>query len=174
MVNGTIILTVCCCLCLLPAAGQHTDYLFRHIGQPDGLLDNQVAAFAQDRRGFIWIGSYNGVQRYDGIRFLNYGDLMAGEARNQAGVSRIDTAPGNRLFLYLGWKGRKLDWETNTVGPCSDADIRADTMGRRRYRDADNNSWIPGEHAIYYYVTRTGKLYDYPPIYHEDKMLHQT
>jgi len=173
MVNGAIILTACFCLIFFPAAGQHNDYLFRHIGQPDGLLDNKVAAFAQDRRGFMWIGSYNGLQRYDGIRFLNYGDLMAGEARNQTGVSHIDTAPGNRLFLYLGWKGRKLDWETNTVSPYSDADIREDTMGRRRYKDAANNSWILGQHAIYYHVTGTDKLYPYPLSYAEDSLLHQ-
>jgi len=173
MVNGTIILTACCCLSLFPAAGQRTNYLFRHIGQPDGLLDNKVAAFAQDRRGFIWIGSYNGLQRYDGIRFVNYRDLMAGEAKNLTGVTRIDTASGNRLFFYLGWKGRRLDWETNTVSPYSSADISEDTAGRRRYEDGSHNFWIIGEHAIYYQDAGKAKLLHFPPSYAKDSSFHQ-
>ncbi|HEY1214307.1 MAG TPA: two-component regulator propeller domain-containing protein, partial [Bryobacteraceae bacterium] len=153
--------------------GQRTDYLFRHIGQSDGLLDNKVAALAQDRRGFIWIGSYNGLQRYDGIRFVNYSDLMAGEARNQTGVNRIDTVSGNRLFFYLGWNGQKLDWETNTVSCYTDADIRVDTTGRRRYEDSAHNFWIIGAQAIYLKAAGTGKLFHYPPSNVQDSLRHQ-
>jgi len=47
-------------------------YIFHHLGLREGLLANEVHATVQDSKGFIWIGSKNGLQRFDGIRFLNF------------------------------------------------------------------------------------------------------
>jgi ligand-binding sensor domain-containing protein len=54
------------------AVAQQNGYLFRHIDQLDGLLHNSVFAIAQDSKGFMWISTANGLQRYDGFRFKNY------------------------------------------------------------------------------------------------------
>jgi len=45
---------------------------FRHIGVDEGLAQSTVRAMHQDRRGFLWIGTENGVQRYDGLRFIHF------------------------------------------------------------------------------------------------------
>lgn len=42
---------------------------FQHISSRDGLPTNSITAFAQDDRGFIWIGSEDGIFRYDGQSF---------------------------------------------------------------------------------------------------------
>ena len=47
-------------------------YLFHYLDQTDGLLHSQVRGIGQDAKGFIWILTYNGLQRYDGSRFLNF------------------------------------------------------------------------------------------------------
>ncbi len=39
----------------------------------DGLADDQVNAIVQDRRGFIWFGTAEGLSRFDGIGFVNFG-----------------------------------------------------------------------------------------------------
>lgn len=49
-------------------------YIFRHIDNTKGLLNNDVASIAQDPRGYMWIGTRKGLQRYDGLRFVNYND----------------------------------------------------------------------------------------------------
>src|SRR5678816_3086360 len=54
------------------AAQLNGKYPFRHLDQTDGLLNTFVRGISQDKRGFIWILSTNGLQRYDGTRFLNY------------------------------------------------------------------------------------------------------
>lgn len=41
----------------------------------DGLAQNQVQAVAQDRRGFMWVGTRRGLQRFDGYSFVNYSTL---------------------------------------------------------------------------------------------------
>lgn len=45
---------------------------FSHLDTKDGLTSNNCTAIAEDRQGFIWIGTSNGLNRYDGYRFQHY------------------------------------------------------------------------------------------------------
>ena len=168
MVHGTIILVMFSSILVLPAAGQQSDYLFHHITQPDGLLDDKVDAIAQDRRGYIWIGTSSGLQRYDGLRFMSYQDALEKDNKNLHWVTTIDTVRGDRLFLSSGWECRKLDWMTNTISPFSEADVREDALETRKYQDAINNPWTLGAHNIYKRDLASGKLYTYPRYMAED------
>src|SRR6185436_18069341 len=42
-------------------------YNFRHLTSAEGLSDGVVHAFAEDKYGFIWIGTSFGLNRFDGI-----------------------------------------------------------------------------------------------------------
>ena len=44
------------------------DIRFTHVSTEQGLSQSRVDHMLQDRRGFIWIGTYNGLNRYDGYR----------------------------------------------------------------------------------------------------------
>ncbi len=44
-------------------------YAFRSYGSEEGLTNLAVQALAQDRTGFIWVGTEDGLFRYDGRRF---------------------------------------------------------------------------------------------------------
>ena len=48
-------------------------YNFAHYTEESGLLSYQVNSTVQDDEGFIWIGTNEGLQRYDGIRYKNFG-----------------------------------------------------------------------------------------------------
>jgi ligand-binding sensor domain-containing protein/two-component sensor histidine kinase len=41
----------------------------------DGLVANPVRCIYQDSKGFIWIGTFEGLSRYDGYKFTNYSTL---------------------------------------------------------------------------------------------------
>ncbi len=45
---------------------------FRHITVEEGLTQNYVSCFAQDKKGFIWIGSNDGLNKYDGKKITNF------------------------------------------------------------------------------------------------------
>ena len=45
---------------------------FRHLGTEDGLVNSDVHALLQDATGYMWIGTDNGLQRYDGYRFVTW------------------------------------------------------------------------------------------------------
>lgn len=51
----------------LPAAGR--SYYFRTYRNDDGLSNNTVMACIQDRRGFVWFGTREGLTRFDGYQF---------------------------------------------------------------------------------------------------------
>lgn len=47
-------------------------YNFKHLNVQNGLAQNIVYYFCQDSRGYIWISSWNGLSRFDGIQSRNY------------------------------------------------------------------------------------------------------
>ena len=48
------------------------DIYFQHISEADGLTFNYVTSILEDPSGFIWIGTLNGLDRYDGYSFKHY------------------------------------------------------------------------------------------------------
>jgi len=51
---------------------QSATYIFNHIKEKDGLSDNIINCFFKDSRGILWIGTYNGFNRFDGSNFYVY------------------------------------------------------------------------------------------------------
>src|SRR5277367_4095414 len=49
------------------------EYSFRTFGNAEGLNNLAVRQIYQDRAGFIWVSTENGIFRYDGDRFEEFG-----------------------------------------------------------------------------------------------------
>jgi len=58
------------CLIAADAFGQQVN--FRHLTIDDGLSQNAVYAILQDSRGFMWFGTKDGLNRYNGRKFVVY------------------------------------------------------------------------------------------------------
>lgn len=56
-------------------------YFFQVWGTDDGLPQSSVAALTQTRDGYLWLGTYAGLVRFDGVRFVVY------DAGNTPGLS---------------------------------------------------------------------------------------
>lgn len=63
-----ILFTVAC----LSAGNAQFYYKNRTITVADGLSDNRVTCFYKDQTGYIWIGTKNGLNRFDGHSFTVY------------------------------------------------------------------------------------------------------
>src|SRR6476659_954488 len=46
------------------------------IGPEQGLPDRNTRCLAQDKLGFLWLGTRTGLYRYDGYNFENYNNLL--------------------------------------------------------------------------------------------------
>lgn len=56
----------------LPPPAPATPTRFEMLSQEDGLSQNSVLALLQDRQGFLWVGTQEGLNRYDGYGFTVY------------------------------------------------------------------------------------------------------
>ena len=51
---------------------QNTSYTFKHLTVQDGLSRSWVKCIFQDHIGYLWVGTSDGLNRYDGISFKTY------------------------------------------------------------------------------------------------------
>ena len=58
------------------------DYAFKTIRTTQGLTDDGVKSVLIDSRGYVWIGTQMGLNRYDGVRIKNYYENDLGLSAN--------------------------------------------------------------------------------------------
>lgn len=66
------ILLSLCLFAFLPASAQQLQYRAQHYSLAEGLPHARVRCLLQDSRGFLWIGTENGLSRYDGRLYVHY------------------------------------------------------------------------------------------------------
>lgn len=60
---------------------------FTHYSVEDGLSEGEVLSMHQDRNGFIWFGTFDGLNRFDGVNFKVY----------KSGFNRYSSLTNNRV-----------------------------------------------------------------------------
>ena len=106
MIRILFLLVLSCCVQLV--AGAQDRFPFRELSKRNGLSQNSVIAIAQDGKGFMWFGTRDGLNRYDGDEFRVY---------------RKQRDPGSGLIfndirsLYFDAAGERL-WVGTTRGLC--------------------------------------------------------
>jgi signal transduction histidine kinase/ligand-binding sensor domain-containing protein/CheY-like chemotaxis protein len=101
---------LCCLLLLLSniAYSQTAHLSFEHIGTAQGLSQSNVICSIQDSRGFMWFGTREGLNKYNGYSFTVYKNQIGDDkslANNQVN-SMIEDDKGN---LWIGTWGGGLD-----------------------------------------------------------------
>ena len=61
-----------CTISIAQDFSQSPTHNFKHINVQNGLTQNIVYHFLQDSRGYMWIGTHNGLNLYDGSRIINF------------------------------------------------------------------------------------------------------
>jgi ligand-binding sensor domain-containing protein len=79
------------------SAGAQQNYVFQHLTTEDGLMPGPRITVYQDKEGFYWFASANGLQRYDGKSFVTYPFKYSGNlpVRTDWTSSPIEDKKGN-------------------------------------------------------------------------------
>ncbi|HEX2534707.1 MAG TPA: two-component regulator propeller domain-containing protein [Chitinophagaceae bacterium] len=89
------ILLLAALLAALGGRTQLTQFHFKHLNSAQGLSNNVVRALAQDKYGFIWLGTLHGLSRYNGYTVKSYySEGRPGDLPNHAVSSLLCDAQG--------------------------------------------------------------------------------
>ncbi len=80
---------------------QKRDLKFEHFTTRDGLSQSTVTCILQDSKGFMWFGTRNGLNRFDGYSFTNYLD-DADDSTSIAGSLIYCILEDDRGNLWIG------------------------------------------------------------------------
>ncbi|SDL28375.1 hybrid sensor histidine kinase/response regulator transcription factor [Siphonobacter aquaeclarae] len=73
---------------------------FRRIGLTDGLKQTAISAIAQDKQGFMWIGTWKGLLLYDGYEFKEMALPYArGSKRPDDHITHLTVDSKNRVWI---------------------------------------------------------------------------
>ncbi|GAB3018187.1 hybrid sensor histidine kinase/response regulator transcription factor [Niabella terrae] len=83
------LLFILACSLAFPCDGQ-VIYKTEHFSSEDGLSHRKVSGMLKDDEGFMWFGTWNGFNRFDGTRFKNYKNLTgAGQGVHNDRIRQI-------------------------------------------------------------------------------------
>ena len=153
-------------------------YSFRHITQADGLLHNEVLSIAQDNKGFIWIATVNGLQRFDGSRFIYHPEMLSNPLGGRtSGATIYADKKNNLLWINNGANLEKMELGKNIFTIYTREKLEQDSSATLNpYTDATNKQWFLGPNVVYYYnrTTKTNAGYTFnilPPNAHQSSPL---
>ena len=110
--------SILCVACLSVSAANAVipDMKFRRLDARDGLSNSQINYMFQDSRGFIWIGTSYGLNRYDGYRFRTYySDPSDSTTLRNNYVDQIWEDGDGKLWLKQGMNYSVFDPVTEKV-----------------------------------------------------------
>lgn len=127
--------------------------IFFRLGIEQGLPQNSVEAIVQDKQGFMWFGTQDGVCRYDGYSFLTFRPKKNDStALQNAAVSALLVdkhgtlwvgTEGGGLARYNAPKQTFTSFRHDAKNPRSISDDVIESL----YEDTDGTIWIGTEHG---------------------------
>ena len=90
-------------LLYLPALcfAQEPEYYFKNYQVSHGLSSNTVTAVTQDKKGFMWFGTRNGLNRFDGTAFKIYRNIP-GDSASLGSNSILSLSENEQSELWVG------------------------------------------------------------------------
>jgi len=140
--------------------GQAKDFPFASLDIQAGLSDNHVTAIFKDSRGYLWFGTWSGLNRYDGYSFKvfrkNDGDPASLTDDN---IQRIFEGPEDKLYIATGTGGINIyDPLTERFVPGIDTFLQARHLSRYGLLKI-----LQAKDQHYYFIYSNAGIFRYDP-----------
>ncbi|RYE35702.1 MAG: hybrid sensor histidine kinase/response regulator [Sphingobacteriaceae bacterium] len=141
-------------------------YYFKHYQVENGLSNNTVYCSAQDKQGFLWFGTKDGLNRFDGYSFKTF--RHDGSNKKSIGNNFIQTLYLDRQgILWIGtaagiYHYNAQDESFIPIKTASAIEVRSIV------KDSRDNCWFIGNNTVFTYQKSEQKLISYKPYQHFD------
>ncbi|GAA4230327.1 two-component regulator propeller domain-containing protein [Postechiella marina] len=130
------------------------DIYFEHIGTNHGLSQNDINCIYQDNQGFMWFGTHDGLNKYDGYNFTVY--TPNPNNPNSINSNLIFAITGDKKDnLWIGTSGRGLNYFdrstekfTHFVHDESDPNSIGNNQIFNLFIDSKNRLWVAANKNI--------------------------
>ncbi len=150
----TLLSLILLILAAIPVAA--SEYLCRNISLDEGLSQSNVTALARDGRGFLWIGTRFGLNRYDFERVVNYyHDPTDPNSLPNNSICALYTDSRGRLWVACEYGVAYYDELSNSF-----IQLRIDgrQLGVRSFYEESDGLLMGGPGELYYYDYATGAV----------------
>src|SRR5688572_19919155 len=148
------------------AIAQNSVVSFKHITTNDGLSQSTVTSILQDDQGFIWFGTHDGLNRYDGKTIKVYkndpanpkslsNNFINALLMDRSGNIWIGSNEGGLIYF-------DLETETFTAYKYIDKDSVTSIRVNCVEQDSDGNLWVGTyEHGLNYFDVKSKRFTTY-------------
>ncbi len=133
---------------------QQPDLKFTHLTVEDGLSNGIVWRILQDSRGYMWFGTQDGLNRYDGNTITVFNQFNAQFGENESVEHLGEDKSGNLWFVARNFYKFNPTTETFSIIPL-DSIIDWKLGYRRIFNDRNDNIWVIniGDSSTSFYKT---------------------
>ncbi len=154
---------------LQPSIGQQKDYNFVNYSSKEGLASNTINAILKDKYGFMWFGTEDGLNKFDGLNFMVYRHRENDSTSIGRGavMAIVEDKVGNL------WVGTNITLSVYNRSLNNFINYDFSQMGWIRSLCADHhgNIWVGTYTGLYYFNTKTKKITAYRVDSANDKKL---
>lgn len=151
-----------------PLIAQNQQYVFEHISIDNGLSHNSVYSIIQDREGFMWFGSEDGLNRYDGYEFV----IFRHDPSNENSLSSSNFGKilqdSEGIFWFATWGSglNRYDPIRREFKHYQHKDDDSTSLSSNRiefiFQDSDSTFWLgTNENGLEYFNKNTGVFTHY-------------
>ncbi|MGZ4037757.1 MAG: ligand-binding sensor domain-containing protein, partial [Bacteroidia bacterium] len=146
---------------------QWANLKFRRYGVEQGLTVTTAFSIVQDDRGFLWIATIDGLQRYDGYKFVAYKtDFNDSTSISDNTVSQLFHGRENKIWAGTYSGGLNcFDVATGKFKRYQNSSSNPNTISSNRiwaiYEDKDGIVWVGTEKGLNRLDVKTGKITRY-------------
>lgn len=152
----------------LPGFPQNQNLKFEHVGTAEGLSQLNVNRIIQDRKGFIWVGTRDGLNKYDGYKFTIYRyDSKDTNSLSTNYVQDIVEDKENNFWIATDGGGlNKFDVKHNLFKKYRHDNTNSNTVSSNSINkiilDTDGNLWIATERGgLDFFNIKTKRFHHY-------------
>jgi signal transduction histidine kinase/DNA-binding response OmpR family regulator len=130
----------------------------RHLSVDEGLPQSFVSALEQDDEGFVWIGTRNGLSRYDGRNFTTFQHHF--NDRNSLASNTVDyLRKGKENGLWIKYESAGIDYLDINSGKISH--IINKTFLEKNNIDIHRKSWLVTQDGYLWFKTMKNELFSF-------------